>query len=588
MPSIDTSGLRNPQVVDIAGALQKGNTALQSEIKTREMQQEAGDQQVIRDLSSVPGVDFSTPKGIKEFMGHLQGRVSPDTIMKLGDMSNRMEQAENQKILNLAKMAKDDRDRYESTQEMVMSAFDGMDKIESPEERTSKINERLTGLKGEKTSGGTNLYDPRAIEALQAMPWDRQQSIYKGSQHAKDLLARAKDEAQVKRLEELTRASKEGTAENWATKEGKPLLRHKDGTFYEVNPETGEQTKLAAMPEGAYNVSKAKAGGLSADEHSQLSPEANAWIAEYQQVTGKQIPGIPAGSGAAARKARLAYMESFYKLGKERGYTGGEAGELALTRDATRESMKSIITKNANIAASEKDLAKVATVIKDELTKLGGPDSPLVRKYWNKASTDWLGDPQFSALNTAITNYTEVAAKTLSNQTGAGGTPVSYLHLAQQTLGTNPTLEQFSKIDDVMNKLFKAREDSNRETLNELRASSRMVDKTGGAGAEKPSGESSPSKDPKAAEKSSDALLILESERERADKKLAEIKADPKAKPEDVTRAENDLAGVRREIARLKGGKAEEPKKGPPKEGDTDKSKSGKPIVFRNGKWEYQ
>jgi hypothetical protein len=553
--SVDSSALVNGvKPFDIAGSIDKGNTALQGEIDTRQKQEAYSDQQVVKDLMSVPGVDYSTPKGIKELMGHLQGRVSPATYMKYSDAHSKMQDTENTRLLNMAKLGDYERKQMDDTVETVASAYDGIDKIEGLDAQQAEVAKRLSGFKEQNLSSGVPRYNAKAIESLQSMPWEQQLSTYKGSLHAKDLLARSKDESQIARLKTLT-DNGGGKVENWVGENGEPLLRHQNGEIYKVDLESGETSKLAAMPKGAYKAGTKNPAGIKDSEAVSLSDDENQYIAEYQQTYGKQIPGIPAGSGAAARKARIEYMKAFVRMGKERGYSGDEAGELALTRDASKEAAKRLYTQSKVIEAGEKDLQMVGKVIEDELKKLGGVDSPVVRKYWNKASTDWAGDPQFSGLNASMVNFQEVAARVFSGQSGAGGTPVTYLHLAEQAIGKSPTLEQFSKTNEVMTKLFEARAKSTESAIQSLRGESRMRPKPEGAGT--PTGENANKAD--SPQGATDQLAILEAERVKADKKLADLKANPKANPADVSRAEDDLAGVRREVARAKGGKADAP-----------------------------
>lgn len=487
--AVDSSALLTGAApIDVAGSMDRGNKILQNRITTQDMQQEAGDKQVIRDLASVPGVDFTTPKGIGEFMGHLQGRVNPDTILKLGDMKTKMEAAENARVVKLATLGDRERAQYDDTIDMTMSAFDGVDKIENSDERKAEIAKRLESYRGKTTPSGQPVYSDQAIESLQQMPWEQQLSIYKGSKHAKELSIRAKEEAETLKATQLAAESKFRTenpdvGEQYTSPSfpGKAYLKGKRGMF-EINTETGEKIPVAALPADAAKTGSAQAAkSLPGAANTAVTPENLAWIADYEQRLGKPIPGIPAGTGSAASATRAAYLNAFVDLARKRGYSGEEAGELALTRDASKEAMKSMTTKNANIASGEKDITKVAVVIDDELRKLGGPDSPVVRRYWNKASTEWAGDPDFAGLNAALTNFKETAARVYSNQSGAGGTPVTYLKLAEDSIGANPTLAQFAKTREVMDKLFKAREDSNREVIMNLREQGRMTDKSAGA-----------------------------------------------------------------------------------------------------------
>ena len=96
-------------------------------------------------------------------------------------------------------------------------------------------------------------------------------------------------------------------------------------------------------------------------------------------------------------------------------------------------------------------------VLKEELKKIGGPDSPKLRGLMNKGLTEWIGSPEFVGVNAAWANFQETAARVYSGQYGAGGTPVSYLKLSQDSMGTNPNLDQLMHLDQTMTRLFDAR-----------------------------------------------------------------------------------------------------------------------------------
>lgn len=577
--AVDSSALYNGvQPLDVAGAVNRGNQALQGQIQTEDMQQEHGDKQVIRDLSSVPGVDFSTPKGIKEFMTHLQGRVAPETIMKLGDMSTKMETAEAARVNALAKQTADKRQQFADQSDWLSGLLSDVVAEKDPIKQKDLMTSKVEKLRAEKLDETTPAWMPAALDHLLQTPQQQWESLYKGSSHAKELSQRANEEALAAERTSKANFWKEGgKIENWVSKEGKPLLKHQDGTFYSVD-ENGDPIKLAAMPEGAYLASKNKPDTANDPTKAKLTPETAAWLAEYTQRTRKPVPGLPAGTGAAATNTRVEYLNAFARIAREKGYTGEEAGEQAVIAAASQEALKSVITKNANVAAGEKLLEREASLIDEELKKLGGPDSPLVRKFWSSTSSEWLGDPRFAGLKAAYTGFKETAAKAFSNQTGAGGTPVTYLALADEALGKNPTLEQFAGTHAMLTKMFKAREDSNRETIMDLRKQGRLEAKPGSDADLR----AHPSTEPQAVEAGTGIPAVMpgaspdaREELKRA-RQAAAAETDPKKRDMAVAAAlalEKRIAGGDKPTIA---------------EGTEKPSKSGKPMVFKGGKWVYK
>jgi hypothetical protein len=235
----------------------------------------------------------------------------------------------------------------------------------------------------------------------------------------------------------------------------------KNNDVFKLNADGTKTLMPGGLPADVVRSGTAAAAKAKSTEDAKqfaLTPDENDYIANFTSTYGKPIPGIPAGAGNTP--ARMQYLKAFAKLGMERGYDGSEAGLLALQRDSSKEALKSLIKQDTIIKAGEKDLENVFQVLRDEIKKAGGPDSPLLRKYYNKALTEWIGDPALSGVNAAYANFVETAARVFSGQSGAGGTPVAYLALAEKSIGKNPNLEQIVKLEDTMTKLFDARRKS--------------------------------------------------------------------------------------------------------------------------------
>ena len=537
---IDPSVLLKAQPVDVAAGVQEGATANLASTRAQDVRMQLEDtqqtNQALKDYLSVDGADLYTSKGIEEAMPKLKGRIPPKAYLELGAARQKALTAEAQYQASLGNLnttqLKSHTDNIEAIMELVgpLADFKG-----SPEEWPAYLSTKLDAAAGQVGPTGAPLISPNEIANAKKLPQDTFKQLYAASKSHKSMVDTAYKEAETKRQEAQTNVLDEGGPQtHWTTPAGDDVLVSKSGRVNKIDPSTGDWVTLPALPPGSYKSGAKNPAGPPVDEAKKLAPEDLQWIAAYEQQTGKPIPGIPVGMGAAAGQARQEYLKAFVKMAKERGYSGGDAGQLALVRDASKEAIKQRTTQNAAIEAGERDLIKVGDTIKEELTKLGGPSSPLVRKYWNKAATVWAGDPAFSGLNAALVNYKETAARVYSGQSGAGGTPVTYLKLAESSIGENPTLEQFSKTTETMNKLFEARKASNEGTIKGLLGTASMTPK--------PGSDAAVSKDEQAA-RDTDATNIKRSELKKArDKYRSEKDPDAKARlADDIKALEKEL-----------------------------------------------
>ena len=551
---IDPNVLLKAQPADIGGAIQVGDQANMTHLKAAQTRSDYFDNQndmaAIKDYSALPDTDLYTSKGLKEAQDHLKGRVSPKTMMELADRTNKAQQGELSYQSGLQKFSKAMLEAEHDDNEFTAKYLGPVVKEQDPEKRKVLFEETLKQIADAKRPDGKPRLTPQQLDSLSKSPPQAIDALYAGSDFKKQVTDTARKEAETKKQDAQTEALKSGgPVTHWTTPAGEDVVVDKHGKVNKVDTVTGDWTPMASLPTGSYQAGKKNPTTVPPDASKMLSDEDNAYLAEYEMTTGKPIPGIPVGTGSAAASARQAYLKAFVKVAKEKGYAADEAGQLALRRDATREAIKQRTTQNAAIEAGERDLKIVGGVIKDELSKIGGADSPLARKYWNKVSTEWAGDPQFAGLNAALVNYKETAARVYSGQSGAGGTPVTYLKLAESSIGGNPTLEQFSKTTDVMNKLFEARKQSNEGTIKGLLESVRMVDKPAASSAASPTNETVPATEQKA--RDTDAIQIMREELAKTREKYR-AETDPTKK----ARLATDIKGIEREI-KSKGGKLE-------------------------------
>lgn len=439
----------------------------------RQVSEESQDRDILKQTLSEDGVDLATPEGTKNLLSKAKGKVSPGMYSKLADHYDKIQanNLKNQQILT--NLGTDQLANYSAQLEQVAPELDALDKQYDKTKAEkgqvaaeAEMKERMAGVVGKygamKMPNGAPLFAPQILQNLRDAPPDILHATVANTKYMQNQVS------ETLKREQARRAGAEadilqGGGKNMTTLQdpttGKLYFQSPTGKTYEKQDGTLKESTF--LPTGLVKPGSTQAARASAVKDTPaLTQDENEFIAEYQTTTGKQVPGIPAGNGVAATKARTEYLKAFVEMAKNRGYTGDEAGEIALERDASKEALKKLTTNNAVVVAGEQDLKKVGSLLEEEIKKLGGPQSPLIRKYWNKTATDWEGSPEFTGINAAMVNYQETAARVLSGQTGAGGTPVTFLELAKKATGENPNMEQIVKLNETMKKLFTAREQS--------------------------------------------------------------------------------------------------------------------------------
>jgi len=497
------------------------------------------------------GGDIYTPTGIEKAMTDLRGRISPDTYLKLGEQARALKTADVSLKEKLSQYNTEQLAAYdagiERTMPMLANLSSGYEKVKAEkgeqaagqwfQEQRSQL---IPQLQGQQIAPGMPMFNPQVLQTVGQMNPEQLPALISGSKYHAAQVKSALDEAKAKeaaakaKVYEETGGLKPGQVDLYADSQGNKyeVTRMPNGRTTVVRNGT-DRIGLEDLPSDVKKLgSKAASDAAGA---ALLKPETLQFMADYTSVTGRAFP-VPS-VGAANNQARAMYLNAAADLAKSRGYDGTEAGGLALQRDATKEALKRMTTQTAVIEAGEKDMENVMTVLKDELKKLGGPDSPKVRALWNKGATEWAGDPDFTGVNAAWANFQETAARVFSGQTGAGGTPVNYLRLVQDSVGKNPNLEQIYKLDDTMGKLFAARKKATQGVQKALVESAKMPAKPGSAAAVS-AGEQ--------AERDKSSQEVIRSE---YDKAVAAVKAAKT--PEERSRALSDARSTRAELKRM-------------------------------------
>ena len=547
------------------------------------------DREIVKAALARDENDLATPEGGDSLLKTIKGSVSPEMYSGMADHVEKIKSthAKNQDLL--LNMPGEVLDLQTKQWNALAPAIDqGLKsyaknksekgEVYAAEEQRKFMGELFTHTRGMKMPNGQPLYPPEIINSLKDMGTEQMDSVLRGTKYMGDQTKRAHDEATTRRQEAEAKILSDG-GKSWDE------LQAPDGTLYRVSklngqilkqdPTSGSLNPVSALPadvkklgastpakkpdimvDGDGNkwsvvsdstvlkngsevlplrsmpndVKKLAAKGAG-EKQTAMGEDTLQFLADYASRTGKSFP-VPA-LGIGNTNGRTMYLTAAAGLAKDRGYDGSEAGDLALQRDAAKAANSNLQKQNAIIQVGEQDLIGVMRAMREELKKIGGPDSPVIRKLWNTASTEWAGDPQFKGFNAAYANFLDVSAKVLSGQSGAGGTPVSYLELAKKQLGDNPNLSQVAEVDKMMTKLFSIRQKAVETTSESLRKASEMTPKTGSPAASRVQlGEQK--------DRDSESTRIMRSEYARE----MERSKDP-AKRDDALR---NLDGIRKEL----------------------------------------
>ena len=248
------------------------------------------------------------------------------------------------------------------------------------------------------------MYSPEMLKIITDAPWENVQALYQASPTRAAAVTSAYKEAQAKELE--ARARKESAAaknlegggdQGWkifstptgqmvrvaskGAEAGKPQIQGEDGTWSES----------AYMPPGSRPVGAKDTGaqvGAGALEDQTIA-DMNA----YARVNGRPLQITGLGNGTAATAAKIRILNQWSRNLKERGIAAEDAGSDAALRDANKPALQALTKQDATIRAGISNVSAVFDKLIKDVAELGGPDSPKLRNIWNKAATEWAGDP---------------------------------------------------------------------------------------------------------------------------------------------------------------------------------------------------
>lgn len=486
--------------------------------KERTLKQQEQDRSALTEAMQSGKYDLSNPEGLEALTKDYGSKLSPDANLHLADLTTKSKQQTALYQQHLTQNSKEQNqlllDQENSTMPQVGQLLDHYDQVKEAkgEQEARRQYEEgrghiVAGLQSQKLPNGQPRYSQPVIDWMSNAEPEDARTHYKGSAYRKTLIQDSLNEASM--AEKNARAKALGNPQNWTQYVGG------DGTTYRYNPRAGvaqvlsngEWAETPALPPDAkpitgpgsnkgpqsplgrlladyddrkskgdltdeqkkqFDASVSKLTGAGGDAVSAMTPEERAWLVEFSQSGGK-IPQLPLGIGSSAAVARKQFVSDFVKMGMASGgMPASEAAQEQLKIKATQESLKKLTTQNSIIETAENSVKKAFVNIESELKKIGGPDSPLIRKYWNKSMTEVMGSSEFSALMPYFTEVTEGMSRVYSGVSGAGSPPVGYLELAKKVTDPNQNLGQFLKSRDAMTNLMDNRQKATKDTENRL------------------------------------------------------------------------------------------------------------------------
>jgi hypothetical protein len=505
--------------VNVTGAIEEAyslaGTMADTQTKMRAQQSAQNDRAAVQSYIRSGG-DLFTPPGIERALTQLRGRVSPEYFTRLGEQAQKLKTADIELQKKISGLREDELSAYSAGIESAMPFLDALQRqyeadLEAggAESALAKFNDnraKLVGtMQGRMAGPNTPMFNEQVVQSLQAVTPEVLPGIISASKYQTAQIKNALEAARAK-------AASTGKTENLIAPDGKVvanvpgvgLVDTATGNQYTGNPaelkpivtargaapttgrdweqytdpkgniyETsrsmrqtvqvnadGTRTTVPSLPADAFKVGSVAAARARSglDEVPDLTPEENAKLAEFSRVYGRQIPVPSFGTGAAARRDRVLFLRNFVQDMASRGETATSAGVQASMARAGQEALKRITTQDVILSAGEKELIGILDKMEAELKKIGGPDSPLVRRYWNRAATEIAGEPTFSGMNALYTAFIDEAARVTSGATGAAGTPVAYKQLAERMLDPNTNLSQLLAFKQPFKDMIEARQ----------------------------------------------------------------------------------------------------------------------------------
>lgn len=466
--------------IDAVGNTEKAYTLagvmVDNQEKVRKSQEDQAFRDILKNYSAQDGTDLVTPTGLKRAMKDLQGKIPPDKLMALGQTAQKAELAD---LTFREHLSKANDAEIASTASQINQAYPVLTALmeqhaadkaaKGKEYADAQFKENQTKslqlLGQSKLASGQPAYSPAVLQQIAQVDSDHLPGVIKQLKGHKDAVATQLSESRARALD----------AGGGSGKAAPQAFAGPDGKEYTLRPNTGEWTRNGEpvepgdVPIGELKKIGSKGAGQPVVADPKLTDHENMVIAQISQALGgRPIPGIPAGQGNTS--ARISYLRAWAQLAEQEGMDPQKLGDLTMQRRAAASAEQNLTKQNAILEQSEVELRQLMKNMEAEARKIGGPASPAMRELWNKAMTRYVGSDKFSAINVDSPAAQEIIGRVSSNNTGAGGTAVSFLKLAQDMITSGANADQIKKAASELDKLVAARHagvDSARKTLSE-------------------------------------------------------------------------------------------------------------------------
>lgn len=578
---LDSSVLGTAKPADVSGAIAQGQKEHMVGLEAQQADQDARDNQVLMDYMKVPGVEMYSAKGMEKGLKDLQGRIGPKTFQLLMKGRQAAQKGEADFAQSLTQYKSDQLAQLEEETNYVMQTVAPLVENEKdPEVWRAKRDQALDAAGKEVMPNGQPRVPPQLIEKLKNADKNVFDAIYATTASKKALLDAHLKQANIAKAEALAAESKGRT--------GNPKLGKQyhspsvPGIFYQGDKgtfkidENGERQPVNGLPVDAVPVGAAgsakNAQANSLIEEIKAKPEVLDQLASEYNVTGK----MPSAGQNSPLRPMILMRAAELTIAENKDAAGGRAMYKAESANVSN------LTKQYGvIKAGEETVLNNMKLMKEVIGKVDATGVPALERWVRAGRRAIEGDPDVTKLDALIQSTQADIGKVLSASTGAAGVPVEALKKAQKYMGENLTAEQFAALEDIVPKEMTARTDAMEK---QIERGMRKIKELGFSVGGKRPASTAPSSAPSGTD-NSDRENILRSELNKAREQVRSLKAS-NGDGAAIRRAEEDVSALEREL----GGKAKAaPASGAgPTEGQTAKSKSGKPIIFRNGKWEYQ
>ena len=589
---LDSRVLLSGQPLDVAAGVQQGaqaqqmqNAAQAQQNQLQQHQLQLWDDSVLKDYMSLPDTNMYTAAGLDKSLADLKGRVSPQQYMKLIDHTSKFKEDTVKYQTSLNKLNDSQIAQTEQVLDRISSNFKPLVDATTPEEFNAKRGELVASMSAETLNNGQPKFTPKQIADTAGYTREQVKQYWNVSSARKELIKNHKDEAAA-RLEEQRVA--ESKARQKMIEEG-GVSGQKLAIVQDIQERvaSGEITK----EQGAVEMSAVS----GTPRQSVLEVKAGMSKAALADPWGERT-GSPGIMDAAIGKAVRGDPISFGPSSGLKEPTEQVAAKLAndpiisqiaaKTRRVDIPALAAITKQGDFIKIGESTVQDLLPALAPYLKTQNPTGIKLVNDVILKVQKAF-GDADPIIAEQFITSLQADIARVQAGQTGAAATPVSFVKQAGIYVPTGLSEGNYKLVFDAVQREMKARTSSvdakkaeieGRMTHNYdlVRARAERLYPKPGSEATKIPADTQRDRDTDAYqikmqefEKTSQLVKDLESEASKAtDPKIKEVTS---AK---IRRAKEDLVALRRELKL-------------PEE-ERQMSKSGKPMIKRNGQWEYE